>query len=130
MVGHADRPVFQGLGDDFAHVQPALPTRLHGQAQHLALDVHQPNALHAALPHTPRAVQEVQVRRHGRRLDHPREASEVGAGQVSQDYATVNDSAQAFGAGSVDNTANDTSDSHYTESYSESADHSFNDRDS
>ncbi|MEZ5411849.1 MAG: hypothetical protein R2761_27695 [Acidimicrobiales bacterium] len=55
------------------------------------------------------------------------EASQIGQGQVSQDYATVNDSAQAFGSGSVDNTANDTSDSHYSESYNASADHSFND---
>ena len=54
------------------------------------------------------------------------EASEVGAGQVSQDFATVNDSAQAFGSGSVDHTANDTEDSHYTESYSESAEGSYN----
>ncbi len=54
------------------------------------------------------------------------EASDVGQGQVSQDYATLNDSAQAFGSGSVDNTATDTSDSHYTESYSETAEDSFN----
>lgn len=39
------------------------------------------------------------------------DASRVGAEQVSQDHATIDDSAQAFGHGSVDNEANDT----YTE---------------
>jgi hypothetical protein len=47
------------------------------------------------------------------------EASRVGADQVSQDHASLDDSAQAFGHGSVDNTANDSYDSH--DSYSESA---------
>jgi hypothetical protein len=54
------------------------------------------------------------------------EASRVGQGQVSQDYATVDDSSQAFGEGDSHNEANDTSDSHYTESHTASAADSFN----
>jgi hypothetical protein len=54
------------------------------------------------------------------------EASRIGQGQVSQDYATVDDSSQAFGEGDSYNEANDTSASSYSESYSATAEDSYN----
>jgi len=53
-------------------------------------------------------------------------ASGVGEGQVSQDGAYINDSAQAFGEGSVTNEANDSYDSHDTYTATATATDSFN----
>jgi hypothetical protein len=53
-------------------------------------------------------------------------ASRIGAEQVSQDYASIDDSSQAFGEGAADNTSTDTYDSHDQVSYEERADGSFN----
>ena len=53
-------------------------------------------------------------------------ASRVGEGQVSQDGAYIDDSAQAFGEGSVTHEANDSYDSHDTFSETATATDSFN----
>ncbi|MDH4077478.1 MAG: hypothetical protein OEW29_16230 [Acidimicrobiia bacterium] len=53
-------------------------------------------------------------------------ASRVGQGQVSQDGAYIDDSAQAFGEGSVTNEANDSYDSHDTYTETATATDSFN----
>jgi hypothetical protein len=53
-------------------------------------------------------------------------ASRVGAGQVSQDGAYINDSAQAYGEGSANNEANDSYTEESTFTTTETANDSFN----